>query len=456
MPRHFQIIIPAANAPDVLRVLDEDLALKNVYRMRGEAGNVFITFRSSDARAGEIINCLEAVGVGIRFGVLDVLNMTFTKPSLDEGELESASTADLGGHLAMDEIWLSVVSQTELTFDFIMYLVFAAMIAGAGLASNSSVSIVASMLVSPLMGPIVGFTFGAVVQDWKLVRLGFRNECIALFITWVIGVLYGFIWIASSWYFEWPNEEMSSRGHPWNLLVGVAVAIPSGGAVAIAVSSGGINSLVGVAISASLLPPIVDSGMLVVYGFLGPVLYGEDEVSRSHNLRLAGISFALTLVNIACIFVAGALTFMLKSVTSLKRSTDVFQEELKGFAKEDKADLWQAEKLLAKEEKEYSAIRRATLPAEGFKGISPAASLSLSTSPTNIRPRASSLPTPDAFGRALRKVRSSKIMTSHGGGGGGSVSIYSAEVSGEGKDTVRPSLEGKQTPLTTIKETFLS
>ena len=35
-------------------------------------------------------------------------------------------------------------------------------------------------------------------------------------------------------------------------------------------SSGGTNALVGVAISASLLPPVVNSGMCVAYGLLGP------------------------------------------------------------------------------------------------------------------------------------------------------------------------------------------
>jgi len=44
------------------------------------------------------------------------------------------------------------------------------------------------------------------------------------------------------------------------LAVGVAVAAPSGAGVALSVTSGGVNALIGVAISASLLPPACNTG----------------------------------------------------------------------------------------------------------------------------------------------------------------------------------------------------
>ena len=52
---------------------------------------------------------------------------------------------------------------------------------------SSSVTLVASMLISPLMGPILAGIFGAVVGDSKLRNLGVVNELISL----VICVLSG-------------------------------------------------------------------------------------------------------------------------------------------------------------------------------------------------------------------------------------------------------------------------
>ena len=48
---------------------------------------------------------------------------------------------------------------------------------------------------------------------------------------------------------------MLSRGHHRSLLDGVLIAVPSGAGVALSVLGGNAASLVGVAISASLLPP---------------------------------------------------------------------------------------------------------------------------------------------------------------------------------------------------------
>lgn len=60
----------------------------------------------------------------------------------------------------------------------------------------------------------------------------------------------------------WPTDEMVNRGDPYNLILGFLIALPSGVGVALAISGRNTSSLVGVAISASLLPPCVNSGLL--------------------------------------------------------------------------------------------------------------------------------------------------------------------------------------------------
>jgi Domain of unknown function (DUF389) len=70
--------------------------------------------------------------------------------------------------------------------------------------------------------------------------------------------------VALPWIAEpdgWPTYEMSARGGKLTLLTGVVIGIFSGGGVALSVVSDNSASLVGVAISASLLPPLVNAGM---------------------------------------------------------------------------------------------------------------------------------------------------------------------------------------------------
>lgn len=51
--------------------------------------------------------------------------------------------------------------------------------------------IVASMLMSPLLGPILAFSFGTSTRDWHMVRLGIAIELIGLAITFVVGFIAG-------------------------------------------------------------------------------------------------------------------------------------------------------------------------------------------------------------------------------------------------------------------------
>merc|ERR1719150_2550970 len=57
------------------------------------------------------------------------------------------------------------------------------------------------------------------------------------------------------------NKQISSRGVWSALLWGAGIAAPSGVGVALGVSSDQVSALIGVAISAALLPPIVNSGL---------------------------------------------------------------------------------------------------------------------------------------------------------------------------------------------------
>ncbi|CAF4074464.1 unnamed protein product [Rotaria sp. Silwood2] len=155
--------------------------------------------------------------------------------------------------LMVHQVVAGIRAATELSFDFIVLLSLASMLAGFGLLENSSIIIVASMLVSPLMNPIMGIVFGLSVREHLLWQRGIRNELIGLFLC----ILWGFViglctthaetrWGSST---SFPTSEMKARGDLKRLWVGVLIALPSGAGVALSVLGGNTGSLVGVAIS---------------------------------------------------------------------------------------------------------------------------------------------------------------------------------------------------------------
>ncbi|CAK9005037.1 Uncharacterized protein MJ0678 [Durusdinium trenchii] len=233
--------------------------------------------------------------------------------------------------IAVDSVIDLVNTAAQPSFDYIMLVFVASILACIGLVVNNVVVIVASMLVSPLMGPILAVTFGATMRDQVMIKLGLFSELTGLFICVVVGFVGG-LCAAPFVGDEWPTPEMWSRASAQAVAVGVAIAVPSGVGVALSVLGNNTSSLVGVAISASLLPPAVNTGILLAMGALARTdhmdfgtateSYPDQPVTQKSVLRGAGWSLLLTLANILCIWIAGILMFKLKEVTPIEGKSD--------------------------------------------------------------------------------------------------------------------------------------
>ena len=92
--------------------------------------------------------------------------------------------------LLVGEVIARIEAGSEFSFDFLLLLLLAGIIAFMGLLENSSVVLVASMLVSPIMGPILAGIFGGAIQDRHLTWSGIRHEIYSLIICIIIGIKY--------------------------------------------------------------------------------------------------------------------------------------------------------------------------------------------------------------------------------------------------------------------------
>ncbi|CAM9508004.1 unnamed protein product [Discosporangium mesarthrocarpum] len=177
------------------------------------------------------------------------------------------------------------------------------------------------------MGPVLAFTFGTNVRDPDLTRQGFVVEFLSLLTCVAVGFVTTFLGISFVEEGDWPTDEMLSRGKKWNLLVGLAIAIPSGFGVALSVLSKNANSLVGVAISASLLPPAVNSGMCWGFALIGPATKGYF-VDVENFVEIGLVSLLLTLVNILSIYLAGVLLFRIKEVAPIVSGNSFWSKDM--------------------------------------------------------------------------------------------------------------------------------
>jgi len=203
----------------------------------------------------------------------------------------------------------------DFSFNFNVLLLVSSILAALGLVADNGTTIIAAMLVSPLMGPVVGLAYGTSICDWKLVRRSLRNECISLCFCIVIGVVIGGITGNISWIEDdWPTNEMKSRCLMGNVIISLPVAFVSGLGVAVSLFDDQMSSLVGVAISASLLPPAVNSGVILV----GRAFTREGNAATVLQYSLTSLS--LTISNIILIWISSMLLFRIKEVLPIQKA----------------------------------------------------------------------------------------------------------------------------------------
>jgi uncharacterized hydrophobic protein (TIGR00271 family) len=133
-------------------------------------------------------------------------------------------------------------------------LVFAILIASLGLNVNSTAVIIGAMLVSPLMGPIIGLGFGLSTNDFVLVRKSLQNLLLATCISLTTSTIYFFLTPLNE-----AHSEILARTSP--NVYDVLIAFFGGMAGMLAHSSrikG--NVLPGVAIATALMPPLCTAG----------------------------------------------------------------------------------------------------------------------------------------------------------------------------------------------------
>eukprot|EP00808_Paulinella_micropora_P018293 g44712.t1 len=284
-----------------------------------------VTFYSDCIRSTEIIwSKLTIIGVGTIFGNMAVLPLhalKWRKPKKERKDNNNnnnsphestASEENDDGLLDMgvvhNQVHMRIAKAAEFNFDYVMFLMTASVLAALGLATNNVVVVVASMLISPLMSPVIGATFGFVVKEthlaWRSVLVMLLGLVLSILMGLFVGLLMGEKYHE---YYDWPTQEMLSRGDWHGLMIGLAIAIPSGVGAALSLLTANQSSLVGVAISASLLPPCVNCGLLLAYA-----IWLEETAEMKEALRMAGISFTLSVLNIICIVAFAGIAFKLK------------------------------------------------------------------------------------------------------------------------------------------------
>ena len=182
-------------------------------------------------------------------------------------------------------ILASVARDARLDKKFLLLIILAAAIATLGLLQSSTAVVIGAMLVSPLMGPIMGLGFGLATIESNLIKRSLVTLAAGMAVAILVAALI--IWLSP---IKDVTPELRARTQPTLLDLGVAVVGGIAGVYAIMRKLSGV--MVGVAIATALVPPLSTVAFGLVTGRMDFAL-GAALLFLTNTLAIA---FAATIV----------------------------------------------------------------------------------------------------------------------------------------------------------------
>lgn len=208
------------------------------------------------------------------------------KKKEEEGKLQRASRHELIG---------TIERSSRITHTYVMMVILSAIVVTVGFIKDSEAIIIGSMVIAPMLGPIISTAFASILGDYKLLWKSSITLLFAIVVVILISVVF-------SLGFPVPFEthEFQSRTHV--NLSDIVLALASGTAGALSILNRLPGSLVGVMVAVALLPPTVVFGMTL----------GEGMWQEAYG------AFMLMMVNITSILLAAISVFTISGIRPVK------------------------------------------------------------------------------------------------------------------------------------------
>jgi uncharacterized hydrophobic protein (TIGR00341 family) len=190
-----------------------------------------------------------------------------------------------------EELYSQVERGARLDTNFLLLTMLSTVVAAIGLIEDNVAVVVGAMVIAPLLGPNIALAFGTSLGDGELAWQALKTGVVGLGLAVLLSLGIGLVWPV-----DLTSGEILARTDVG--LDGVALALASGAAAVLSLTTGLSATLVGVMVAVALLPPAATLGMLLGAGHSG----------------LAGGAGLLLAVNVVCVILSAKLVFLAKGV----------------------------------------------------------------------------------------------------------------------------------------------
>ena len=216
-----------------------------------------------------------------------VLAVEASLPKEEEEEEEPKDSVTAARELLYEQ----VERGARLDSNFALLVILSTIVAAIGLIENNIAVVIGAMVIAPLLGPNLALSLGTALGDVPLMRKSAQSLLVGVALAVILSAPFGYFWpgeLNSTALMERTSASLDS----------IALALASGAAAALSLTTGLSGVLVGVMVAVALLPPAATFGIMLGDGHPG--------LATGAGLLLA--------VNIVSINLASKLVFILKGI----------------------------------------------------------------------------------------------------------------------------------------------
>jgi len=277
--KSIHIIVPLDKENLLLTVLQ---SLQLIYEKIEGHNNAMVILTVTDEHVEAVIDAIKKIGVGTIFGTYQVYDLEFAARAAELPIKMKTRRA------SREEILSNIRTQAEFNRNYVLASILAAMLAALGLLTDNVIITIASMIIAPFFGPILGTSLGIVLNINDLRKESLKSEIVGL----LLSILTGFVFSMLLPYTT-PTTRILAISNP--TYIDILFAVIAGVAAAISVVSVAPLALVGVAIAASLVPPATNIGIGLSFMLKGvenaeAIIYGSSLLLSINVLAINSMS----------------------------------------------------------------------------------------------------------------------------------------------------------------------
>ena len=218
-----------------------------------------------------------------------VIPVEATLPREEETEKETEKI--IASETTREELYNSIGKNARLNRTYLLLIFLSTIVVAIGLLKDNVAVVIGAMVIAPLLGPNLAMALGTALGDtelmWKSFKTGLAGMGLALALSIFIGTL---------WPLNVESRELLARTYVG--LDSAVLALASGAAAVLSLTSGIPSILVGVMVAVALLPPTATLGLML----------GAGQTDLAH-----GAAFLLA-VNIVAVNLSAKLGFLIQGI----------------------------------------------------------------------------------------------------------------------------------------------